>query len=207
MAILFHFKIIVIDGKLVYKIKHKADGSVDLYKAHLVAKVFKQRLVINYDDTFSPIVKPATIRLVLSITVSQDWTLHQLNVQNALLHNVLEEDVFLKQRPGFVNPQFPSYHCKLGKVLYGLKQTPQPWYSHLSDKLHSLGFKSSKADISLFLYHKGAVTMFMMSMLISSVVDALLRDLNTDFALKDLGPLQYFLGIQVKRTVDGLSLS
>jgi hypothetical protein len=205
----------VIDCKWIHNVKHKADGSIDWYKAHLVAKGFKQCLVVEYDNTFSPVVKPATIRLVLSIVVSPDWILHQLDVHNVFLHGVLEEVVFMKQPPGFVDPQFLSYHCKLDNALYGLKQAPRAWYSRLSDKLHSLGFQSSKVDISLYLYYKGVVTMFMLvyvdDIIIvsssSSAVDALLRDLNDDFALKDLGPLQYCLGIQVKRASDVLSLS
>jgi hypothetical protein len=78
------------------------------------------------------------------------------------LHGILEEEVFMKQPPGFVDPEFPSYHCKLDKTLYGLKQAPQVWYSRLSDKLQSLGFLPSKADISLFHYHHGLVTMFLL---------------------------------------------
>jgi hypothetical protein len=152
--------------------------------------------------------------LVLSIAVSEGWSLHQLDVQNVFLHGVLGEDVFMKQPPGFVDSNFPSYHCKLDKALYGLKQAPRAWYSRLSDKLHSLGFQSSKADISLFYYKKGVTTMFILvyvdDIIIasssSSVVDALLRDLNANFALKDLDPLHYFLGIEVQRTATGLVL-
>jgi hypothetical protein len=86
---------IIIDCKWVFKIKQKLDGSIDWYKARLVAKGFKQRLGIDYDDTFSPIVRPATIRLVLSIPVSRGWSLRQLDVQNVFLHGVIEEDVFM----------------------------------------------------------------------------------------------------------------
>jgi hypothetical protein len=115
----------VINCKWVYKVKHRADGSIDRHKAHLVVKGFKQRLGIDYDDTFSPIVKLATIVLVLSRAVSQGCTLHQLDVQNIFLHGVLKEEVYMKQSPGFVDPAFPSYQCKLDKALYGLKQAPQ----------------------------------------------------------------------------------
>jgi hypothetical protein len=134
----------LIDCKWVYKIKHKADGSVDRHKARLTVKGFKQRLGIDYDDTFSLVIKPATIRLVLSLAVSQGWVLHQLDVQNTFFYVILEEEVFMKQPTGFVNPVFPSYHCKLDKALYGLKQAPRAWYSRLSDKLQSIGFTPSR---------------------------------------------------------------
>jgi hypothetical protein len=205
----------LIECKWVYKIKHKADGSVDRHKARLVAKGFKQRLGIDYDDTFSPVVKPATIRLILSLAVSQGWVLRQLDVQNAFLHGILEEEVYMKQPPGFVNSAFLSYHCKLDKALYGLKQAPRAWYSRLSDKLQSIGFTPSKADISLFFYRKGKITIFLLvyvdDIIVASssgtAVDALLRDLKDDFAVKDLGDLHYFLGIEVSQVSDGICLS
>jgi hypothetical protein len=152
----------LIDCKWVYKIKHKPDGYVDRYKARLVAKGFKQRLGIDYDDTFSPVVKPTTIRLILSLALSQCWDLRQLDVKNVFLHDILEEEVYMKQPSGFVSSQFSSYHCKLDKALYGLKQASRAWYSRLSDKLQTLGFSPSKTDISLFHYKKGLITMFLL---------------------------------------------
>jgi hypothetical protein len=89
----------VIDCKWVYKLKKKQYGFVDRYKAHLVAKGFKQRYGIDYSDTFSHVVKAAKIRLVLSLAVSRGWCLRQLDVQNALLHGTLEEEVYMRQPP------------------------------------------------------------------------------------------------------------
>jgi hypothetical protein len=86
----------VIDCKWVYKIKTKADNTLDRYKARLVAKGFKQRYGIDYEDTFSPVVKAATIRVILSLAVSGGWSLRQLDVQNVFLHGILEEDVCMK---------------------------------------------------------------------------------------------------------------
>jgi hypothetical protein len=85
-----------------------------------------------------------------------------LDVQNAFLYGVLEEEVYMKQPSGFENSEFPLYHCKLDKALYGLKHAPRAWYSRLSDKLQSLGFSPSRVDISLFHYSKGSVTMFLL---------------------------------------------
>jgi hypothetical protein len=94
---------------------------VDQHKAWLVAKGFKQRLGIDYYETFSPVVKPVTIWLVLSLAISQGWVLHQLDVKNAFLHDILEEVVYMKLLPRSVNSDFPTYQCKLDKALYGLK--------------------------------------------------------------------------------------
>jgi hypothetical protein len=119
----------IIDCKWVYKVKRKADDTIDRHKAHLVAKGFKQRYVIDYEDTFSPVVKAATIQLVLSVVVSCNWSLRRLDVQNVFLHGVLKEEVYMKQPPVFHDASHPGYVCKPDKALYGLKQAPRAWYS------------------------------------------------------------------------------
>jgi hypothetical protein len=205
----------IIDCKWVYKVKRKADGTIDRHKALLVAKGFKQRYGIDYEDTFSPVVKAATIRLVLSVVVSRNWSLHQLDVQNAFLYGVLEEEIYMKQPPGFHDASHPGYVCKLDKALYGLKQAPQAWYSRLSAKLVQLGFHASKDDNSLFMYHRAKVQMYLFiyvdDIIIASstdvAVEALLNDLRSESALKDLGPLNYFLIIEVKPSSDGIVLT
>lgn len=203
----------VIDCKWVYKIKRKSDGTLDRYKSRLVAKRFKQRYDIDYEDTFSPVVKPATIRTILSIVVSRGWSLRQLDVQNAFLHGLLEEEVYMRQPRGYEDKSKPNHICKLDKALYGLKQAPRAWHARLSSKLCDLGFKASKADISLFFHSKGGVNMFVLIYVDDIIVasstqkatDALLSDLKKDFALKDLGDLHYFLGIE--KVSDGILLT
>jgi histone deacetylase 1/2 len=205
----------IIDCKWVYHIKKNVDGTIDRYKACLVAKGFKQRHGIDYEGTFSPVAKSATIRIVLTIVVSRSWSLRQLDVKNAFLHGVLEEEVYMKQPLGFEDPHTPHFICKLVKAIYGLKQAPRAWFAQLNIKLTVLGFIPSKADTSLFLYDNPSVTVYVLiyvdDIIVTSsshdAITSLLHDLRKDFALKDLGPLYYFLGIEVQKIHNGLCLT
>jgi hypothetical protein len=138
----------VIDSRWVYKLKHNADGSVDRYKARLVAKGFKQREGIDYGDTFSPVIKHTTIRILLTLAVCNGWCMRQFDVQNVFLHGVLSEDVYMSQPPGYVDSRYPRHLCKLQQSLNGLKQAPRAWFSRLSSRLFALGFRASAADTS-----------------------------------------------------------
>jgi histone deacetylase 1/2 len=152
----------IIDCKWVFKLKKKFDGTIDCHKAHLVAKGFKQKYGLDYDETFSLVVKPTTIRLLLSLAVTRGWSIRQIDIQNAFLHGFLNEDVYMRQPPGFVDSQYPNYLCKLDKSLYGLKRAPRAWFSRLSSKLIDLGFSPSKADVSLFIFNKEGVQIYML---------------------------------------------
>jgi hypothetical protein len=136
----------------VYKVKRKVDDSIDRYKARLVAKGFKQWYEIDYEGTFSPVVKAATIRLILSVAVSKGWRLRQLDVQNVFLQGVLEEEVYMRQLPGYENKETPHFVCKLDKEIYGLKQAPRAWYSILSTKLQALGLFQAKVTHRCFSF-------------------------------------------------------
>jgi hypothetical protein len=197
------------------RIKRCADGTIDRYKARLVAKGFRQRCGLDYEETFSLVVKAATIRVVLAIFVSRGWSLRQLDVKNAFLHGVLEEEVYMKQPPGFEDSTNPQHICRLDKALYGLKQAPRAWFSRLSSKLHEFGFVPSKADTSLFLYRWSQITIYVLiyvdDIIVTSssdaAISALLKDLDTDFAIIDLGDLHYFLGMEVQKTANGIVLT
>lgn len=144
----------IIGSKWVYHIKYKEDGSIDRCKAWLVARGFTQVPRLDYDETFNHVVKPTTIRIILSLTVVSCWTIKQLDIKNAFLHGFLKETMYIEQPPGFVNQNFPNHVFLLNKSLYSLKQAPRAWFERLSHCLFTLGFSCSKAYSSLFIYKK-----------------------------------------------------
>lgn len=115
-------------GKWLYKHRFRPSGDLERYKAHWVVTGFNQRWGIDYDETFSLVVKPATVRTILSIALSRSWPIHQLDVKNAFLHGTLAETVYCDQPPSFIDLSRRDYVCKLNKALYGLKQAPWSWY-------------------------------------------------------------------------------
>ncbi|KAJ4774690.1 Gag/pol [Rhynchospora pubera] len=205
----------IVGCKWIFKTKRHADGTVERYKARLVAKGFTQEEGVDYFDTFSPVVRPTTIRIVLSIAVSNHWVIRQLDVSNAFLHGELHETVYMHQPPGFVNPATPSHVCLLKKALYGLKQSPRAWFQTLSAALLALGFHGSKFDPSLFIAHHNRQTVIVLiyvdDIIITgtsaSGVATLINTLQKRFALKDLGPLHFFLAIAVLTNKAGVLLS
>ncbi|KAJ1698432.1 hypothetical protein LUZ63_006944 [Rhynchospora breviuscula] len=205
----------IIGCKWVYKLKHKPDGSVERYKARLVAKGYHQEEGIDFFDTFSPVVRPTTIRLILSLAVSSHWPIRQLDVHNAFLHGDLQEQVYMSQPPGFLDIEHPDYVCLLSKSLYGLKQAPRAWFQKLSSALLAIGFSASNYDPSLFIANHNSHTLLILvyvdDILVtgssSSMISTCIAQLQEQFSLKDLGPLHYFLGIEAVLQSDGLLLT
>ena len=200
----------------VFKLKKNPNGLGNRYKAHLIAKGYLQTLGFDFTETFSLVVKATSLRIILTIVLARGWQLRQLrqlNVNNAFLNGSLQEEVYMDQPPRF--EQGKDLACKLHKALYGLKQATRAWFVKLKNSLSSLGFTSSKANQSLFLKNTTTSYIFILDYVDDIIITGsrnkelkqLIFHLNKSFSLKDLGELNYFLGIGVKRVAKGFHLS
>ncbi|CAM8914983.1 unnamed protein product [Rhodiola kirilowii] len=199
----------------IFTHKMRADGSFERHKARLVGDGSTQQVGIDCGDTFSPVVKPATIRIVLSLALSKQWSIHQLDVKNAFLHGNLAETVYMHQPAGFRDTQRPDHVCLLQKSLYGLRQAPRAWNKRFTDFVSTLGFRRSISDHSLFVFRDGDCVAYLLlyvdDIILTASSEALrcefISRLSSEFAMKDLGPLHYFLGVAVSSHAGGLFLS
>ncbi|KAJ4749494.1 Retroelement pol polyprotein-like [Rhynchospora pubera] len=200
--------------KWVYRIKYHSDGTIERYKARLVALGNRQVEGIDYTETFSPVAKMGTIRTVLAVAIAKGWELHQMDVHNAFLHGELHEEVYMRLPPGFTS-SLSGKVCQLKKSLYGLRQAPRMWFSKLTTALQKYGFTQSRADYSLFVCAKGTtfltVLVYVDDLIVAGndceAIKKFKQYLSGTFHMKDLGLLKYFLGIEMARGSTGLFLS
>ena len=180
-----------------------------------MAQGFTQTPGVDYFDTFCLVAKPCTIQLILALAISFGWPIRQLDVENAFLNGDLQEEVFMFQPPGFVDPQFPNCACRLNKALYGLKQAPKAWFHKLRMALLQFGFQSSREDASLFIYHTTSDTALILvyvdDILVTTsnfdLLSQVISFLYTAFPIRDLGKPFFFLGLQVQFIGGAMHLS
>ncbi|KAJ3679560.1 hypothetical protein LUZ60_017571 [Juncus effusus] len=183
--------------KWVYKLKCKADGSVECYKARLVARGFSQRYGEDYEETFSPIAKMTSVRVVISMAASLGWKLWQLDVKNAFLYGELDKEIYMEQPVGYIS------------------KAPRAWYDKIAEYLQFCGYSSSSSDHSLFVKRKAGlhvvVLLYVDDMIITGndegEVARLRGELSIRFEMKDLGELSHFLGLEVEGLKDGYFVS
>ncbi|GJV45369.1 ribonuclease H-like domain-containing protein [Tanacetum coccineum] len=198
----------------LFRHKYLADGTLSRYKARLVANGI-QLEGVYVDETFSLVVKPDTIQSVLSLAASRHWPIHQLDVKNAFLHGDLPETVYMHQPPRFQESVHPNYVCLLHRSLYGLKHPPRAWFKRFASYITRVGFSNSRCDSSLFIHRQGTDTAYLLLYVDDIVLTAsseillqqIIRSLHQEFAMTDLGPFNYFLGIFVLHDSLGLFLS
>jgi hypothetical protein len=204
----------LVTGKWLFCHKLTSDVSLDCYKARWVLRGFTQRPGVDYNETFSLVIKFVTVRVVLSLARSRDLTIHQFDVKNAFLHGTLTETVYCSQPTNFVDAARPDLVCRLNRSLYGLKQAPRGWYSRFASYLASIGFVEAKSNMSLFTYRHGDDTVYLLVYVDDIVLTASTTDLlqctivalQREFAKKDLGPIHHFLGITAECRPKGLFL-
>ena len=194
--------------------KYRADGTIERFKARLVALGNKQAEGVDYKETFAPVAKMGTVRLFLDVSTKRGWDVHQMDVHNAFLHGDLTEEVYMKLPPGFQSADSTKV-CRLRKSLHGLRQSPRCWFEKLSAALQEYGFEQCRSDHSLFTYTKGTtriqILIYVDDLIITgnqpAAVEFFKKYLASCFKMKDLGLLKYFLGIEVARNKTGMYLS
>ncbi|RVW44711.1 Retrovirus-related Pol polyprotein from transposon RE1 [Vitis vinifera] len=200
-----------IGSKWVFSTKLCYDGSLDRYKARLVALGNKQEYGVDYEETFAPVVKMTTVRTILAIAASQSWQLHQMDVKNASLHSDLQEEICMKLPTGMTMSS-PHDVCKLKHSLYGLKQAPWAWFEKFRNTIHSSSLTQSRYDSSLF-FHTSLLGIVILLVYVDGIIiigtncdliTKLQQLLYTTFHIKDLGQLTYFLGLEVHHRANGI---
>ena len=193
----------VLTGRWVFKIKKKLDGSV-LFKARWVVRGFEQVYGVNYDQTYASVVKSMSFKLLFAIMAHFDLDCEQMDVVTAFLNALLKEKVFVEQPEGY--EQGSGMVCRLLRALYGLKQSPREWYITLRDFLVSKGFRRTESDHSVFVNEKTGliVSVYVDDIQIlgpkgSKHILILKKELSRKFAMTDLGPCSYYLGMEIVR--------
>jgi hypothetical protein len=200
-----------IGTKWVWKNKEGENGMVVRNKSRLVAQGNSQKEGIDYEETFAPVARLEAIQILLAFAVAKGFKLYQMDVKSAFLNGVIEEEVYVKQPPGFESEKYPHKVYRLRRALYGLKQVPRAWYVRLRGFLLSRGFVMGTVDKTLFLLKHGndllVVQIYVDDIAFGgsshNLVSKFADEMSREFEMSMMGELQYFLGLQIKQVKDG----
>ncbi|GJQ97236.1 retrotransposon protein, putative, ty1-copia subclass [Tanacetum coccineum] len=197
----------IVRSKWLFKKKTDMDGEVYTYKARLVAKGFTQTYGVDYEEIFSPVADIRAIRILIAIAAYYDYEIWQMDVKTAFLNGRLDEDIYMEQPEGYVNPKYPNRVCKLQRSIYGLKQASRQWNKRFDEEIKKFGFTQNRDEPCVYRKASGSNVVF----LILYVDDILIMGNNIPrlkevkdylgkcFSMKDLGEAAYILGIKIYR--------
>ena len=194
----------IVGSKWVFKVKRDANGTVERFKARLVAQGYSQAEGVDYHEVFSPVVRNTSIRTLLALANTCDWEVHQMDVHTAFLQGDLDEEIYMKQPDGYVDEENPNHVCKLKKSLYGLKQAARCWNSAIDSYLKSDGYKqigavkrqNAKIDFVILSLHVDDILLFSNDV---GMLNKEKKSLGKRFKIEDLGDVNHVLGMLVKR--------
>jgi hypothetical protein len=194
----------VVTSKWVYNIKHAADRRMDKYKVRSVARGFSQKEGEDYDKTFSLVSRYTSIRAIMGLAASMGWSLHQMDVKTTFLNEVIEEEVYIEHPQGFEVHSRDTHVFRLKKSLYGIKQAPRAWYARIYNYLMRLGFSKSHANPKLYYKVMNNAPMILLLYVDDlfltgeeSVIIQCKNELASEFNMKDIGLMHYYLGLEV----------
>ena len=196
-----------VGSKWVYKVKTNSDGSLERYKARLVARGFDQRYGSDYDETFCPVVRLESLRTLIALSTQRGLKLHHVDVHTAFLNGTLQEEVYMQQPTGYEEKGKEHLVCRLRKSIYGLKQSSRCWNTALDSHLKEMGFFQSKSDPYIYVSgeRKNAfyIGVYVDNMILGGKDESRMEDVKKELSLKfdinNLGNLSYFLGMSVVR--------
>jgi hypothetical protein len=200
--------------KWVFKLKKDSTGKIVKHKARLVAKGYVQRKGVDFEEVFAPVARMETVKLILAVAAQLGWQVHHLDVKSAFLNGELQEEVYVCQPPGFEERGQESKVLKLQKALYGLRQAPRAWNTKLHKTLTELGFEQCPQEHAVYKRNSEKE-----SLLVGVYVDDLIvtgtsasgiaqfkEQMKCMFSMSDLGLLNYYLGIEVHQSPEGITL-
>ena len=193
--------------KWVFKTKRDSLGNIERYKARLVAKGFTQKEGIDYKETFSPVSKKDSLRIILALVAHFDLELQQMDVKTTFLNGDLEEEVYMKKPEGFSSSSGEHLVCKLNKSIYGLKQASRQWYLKFHGIISSFDFDENPMDQCIYHKVSGSKICFFVlyvdDILLAANDRGLLHEvkqfLSKNFDMKDMGDASYVIGIKIHR--------